>query len=182
MQKQGDGVYITQEAKTVGMEYIFPPHLSLFFPNNHIMIIPYKSFQSSPSVPNCTKVQYIVPRHISVDPNIRFSWNSPDSKIAIRQIICSSLGEFLCAKFEISLQTQENISNMWFGVVPRHKSVDPNIRFSWNSPDSKIAMKRILDNLCEFGRIYMCQIWDITKNTRKYLQLCGLEWYQGIYL
>ena len=28
----------------------------------------------------------------------------------------------------------------------------------------------------------MCQICDITTNTRKYLQICGLELYQGIYL
>ena len=29
--------------------------------------------------------------------------------MAIRWIICASLGEFLCAKLEISLKTQENI-------------------------------------------------------------------------
>ena len=56
---------------------------------------------------------------------------------------------------------------MWFGVVPRHISVDHNIRFSWNSPDSKIASYKT-DNLCEFGRISMYQIWDITKNTIRY--------------
>ena len=47
--------------------------------------------------------------------------------LQIRQIICASLGEFLCAEFAILLQTQEN---MWFGVVPRYISVDPNIQFS----------------------------------------------------
>ena len=48
--------------------------------------------------------------------------------LAIRRIICASLGEFLCAKFEKSLQTekQKKISpNRLFGVVPRHISGDP---------------------------------------------------------
>ena len=30
--------------------------------------------------------------------------------MAIRWIICANLGDFLCAKFEISFKTQENIS------------------------------------------------------------------------
>ena len=34
--------------------------------------------------------------------NGRFSLNFPDSYMAIRWIICASLGEFLCAKLEIS--------------------------------------------------------------------------------
>ena len=36
--------------------------------------------------------------------------------MAIRQTICGSLGGFLCAKSEISPQTQENISN-WRSVA-----------------------------------------------------------------
>ena len=43
-----------------------------------------------------------------------------------------------CAKFEISLQTQENISKYVVGGVASHISGDPNIQFSSNSPDSKI--------------------------------------------
>ena len=39
----------------------------------------------------------VVPRHIA-----------RDCKMTIRRIICACLGEFLCAKFEISLQAQEN--------------------------------------------------------------------------
>ena len=60
------------------------------------------------SVPICTKVQFLVPRHLSRDPIVRFPLNFSESKMAVRQIICVSLGKFLCAKFEISLQTQEN--------------------------------------------------------------------------
>ena len=51
-------------------------------------------------------------RHISLDLTDRFSLNFPDSCMAIRQAICESLGGFLCAKSEISLQTQENISKL----------------------------------------------------------------------
>ena len=50
----------------------------------------------------------VVPRHIARDPTIGFSYNFPDCKMTIRRIICACLGEFLCAKFEISLQAQEN--------------------------------------------------------------------------
>ena len=45
---------------------------------------------------------------ISGHPTIRFSSNFLDSKIALGRIICANLNEFLSAKFEISLQTQEN--------------------------------------------------------------------------
>ena len=38
------------------------------------------------------------------------SYNSIFLKLS-RRIICASLSEFHCAKFEISLQTQENMSN-----------------------------------------------------------------------
>ena len=46
----------------------------------------------------------------SIVLNGRFSLNFPDSCMAIRWIICVNLGEFLCAKLEISFKTQENIS------------------------------------------------------------------------
>ena len=49
-------------------------------------------------------------RQISQNLNGRFSLNFPDSCMAIRWIICANLGEFLCAKLEISFKTQENIS------------------------------------------------------------------------
>ena len=48
----------------------------------------------------------------------KFSLNFPDNCMAIRQTICESLGGFLCAKSEISPQTQENISN-WRSVTER---------------------------------------------------------------
>ena len=48
-------------------------------------------------------------RQIFQNLNGRFSLNFPDSYMAIRWIICASLGEFLCAKLEISLKTQKNI-------------------------------------------------------------------------
>ena len=46
---------------------------------------------------------------LSQNLNGRFSLNVPDSYMAMRWIICASLGEFLCAKLEISLKTQKNI-------------------------------------------------------------------------
>ena len=46
---------------------------------------------------------------LSRDLTDRFSLNFPDSYIAMRRIFCASLGEFICAKLEISLKTQENI-------------------------------------------------------------------------
>ena len=53
---------------------------------------------------------------LSQNLNGRFSLNFPDSYMAIRWIICASLGEFLCAKLEISFKigglfgTQADIS------------------------------------------------------------------------
>ena len=41
---------------------------------------------------------------------MRFSSNFPDSEIVLRSTFCVSSGEFLSAKFGISLQTQENSS------------------------------------------------------------------------
>ena len=66
----------------------------------------------------------VVPRHIYIKILI---YDFLETLQIVRQIICASLGEFLCAEFAILLQTQEN---MWFGVVPRHISIDPNIQFS----------------------------------------------------
>ena len=62
-------------------------------------------------------------------------------------------------------QTQKISLNKWFAVVPRHISGDPIVRFSWNFPDSKIGLWRII---CKFGSILMSQIWVITLNRRKY--------------
>ena len=57
-------------------------------------------------VPNGTKFDE---SRLSRNLNGRFSLNFTDSNMAMRRIICASLGEFLCSKLEISLKTQENI-------------------------------------------------------------------------
>ena len=46
-------------------------------------------------------------RQIFQNLNGRFSLNFPYSYMAIRWIICASLGEFLCAKLEISFKTHD---------------------------------------------------------------------------
>ena len=51
-------------------------------------------------------------RQISQNLNGRFSLNFPDSCMAKRWIICANVGEFICAKREISFKTQENISKL----------------------------------------------------------------------
>ena len=52
-----------------------------------------------------------VPKNsLSRDRVDQISLNFPDSKIFIIGTICASLGEFLCAKLEILLQTQEDIT------------------------------------------------------------------------
>ena len=58
-----------------------------------------------PFVPNGTKFDE---SRLSRNLKGRFSLNFPDSNMAMRRIICASLGEFLCSKLEISLKTQEN--------------------------------------------------------------------------
>ena len=79
--------------------------------------------------------------------------------MAIRWIICASLGEFLCAKLEISFKigglfgTQADISKF-------------NGRFSLNFPDSYMAIRWIIcaslgEFLCakleiSFGDIFLC--------------------------
>ena len=52
---------------------------------------------------------------LSQDLTDRIFLNFPNSYMAIRGLIWASLGEFLCAKLEIWLQTQGNISN-WYGT------------------------------------------------------------------
>ena len=88
--------------------------------NNFSKIFPYENwsrFVERPSagarvglfvpfVPNGTKFDE---SRLSRNLNGRFSLNFPDSNMAMRRIICASLGEFLCSKLEISLKTQENI-------------------------------------------------------------------------
>ena len=77
-------------------------------------------------------------RQIFQNLNGRFSLNFPDSYMAIRWIICASLGEFLCAKLEISFKTQENISKL--AVCSERRQIFQNLngRFSLNFPDSYI--------------------------------------------
>ena len=48
----------------------------------------------------------VVPRHIYIKILI---YDFLETLQIVRQIICASLGEFLCAKFAILLQTQENM-------------------------------------------------------------------------
>ena len=64
--------------------------------------------------------------------------------------------------------------NMWFGVVPRHIFVDPNIEFSYNSPDSKIVGS---PDICLgtnqnhiFGEFFLC-FSDIAKTQENFF-LC----------
>ena len=83
-------------------------------------------------------------KHLSQNLNDRFSLNFPDSYMAIRRTICESLGGFLCAKSEISLQTQENISK-WRSVAERnHLSQNLTDRFSLNFPDSCMAIRQTI--------------------------------------
>ena len=56
-------------------------------------------------------------RHISQDLTDRFSLNFPYSYMAMGRIFCASLDDFLCAKSEISPQTQEN----WRSVAERRR-------------------------------------------------------------
>ena len=79
--------------------------------------------------------------------------------MAIRQTICESLGGFLCAKSEISPQTQENISN-WRSVAERkHISRDLTDRFSSNFPDSCMAIRQII---CESLGGFLCAKFEIS--------------------
>ena len=86
--------------------------------------------------------------------------------MAIRWTICASLGEFLCAKLEISFKTQENISKL--AVCSERRQIFQNLngRFSLNFPDSYMAIRWIIcaslgEFLCakleiSFGDIFFC--------------------------
>ena len=85
--------------------------------------------------------------------------------MATRQTICESLGGFLCAKSEISPQTQENISN-WRSVTERrHISLDLTDRFSLNFPDSCMAMRR--QAICESLGGFLCAKSEISLQTQE---------------
>ena len=79
--------------------------------------------------------------------------------MAIRKTICESLGRFLCAKSEISPQTQENISN-WRSVAERrHISRDLTDRFSLNFPDSFMAIRQ---TICKSLGGFLCAKFEIS--------------------
>ena len=103
-------------------------------------------------------------RQISQNLNGRFSLNFPDSYMAIRWIICASLGEFLCAKLEISLKTQENISKL--AVCSERRQIFQNLngRFSLNFPDSYMAMRWII---CASLGEFLCAKLEISLKTQK---------------
>ena len=74
--------------------------------------------------------------------------------MAIRQTICESLGEFLCAKSEISPQTQGNMISKWRSVAERkHISRDLTDRFSLNFPDSCMVIRQ---TICEILGEFLC--------------------------
>ena len=76
--------------------------------------------------------------------------------MAIRWIICASLGEFLCAKLKISFKTQENISKL--AVCSERRQIFQNLngRFSLNFPDSYMAIRWIIcASLGEFRASFM---------------------------
>ena len=84
--------------------------------------------------------------------------------MAIRWIICAGLGEFLCAKLEISFKTQENISKL--AVCSERRQIFQNLngRFSLNFPDSYMAMRwKICASLGEF----LCAKLEISLKTQK---------------
>ena len=80
--------------------------------------------------------------------------------MAIRWIICASLGEFLCAKLEISFKTQENISKL--AVCSERRQIFQNL----NGRFSLMAIRWIIcaslgEFLCakleiSFGDIFLC--------------------------
>ena len=96
--------------------------------------------------------------------NGRFSLNFPDSYMAMRRIICASLGEFLCAKLEISFKTQENISKLAVRSERRQIFQNLNGRFSLNFPDSYIAMRRMI---CESLGEFLCAKLEISFKTQE---------------
>ena len=82
---------------------------------------------------------------------IRFSLNSPDTKICTRVIHCKSLDEFICARVEIRLKTQENIRKSVNFLERSRFSQKLIIRFSLYSLDNKIGTRvTYCDSLDEF--------------------------------
>ena len=73
--------------------------------------------------------------------------------MAIRQIICESFGGFLCAKFKISLQTQENISKLAFNIGTQACIRDLTDKISLYFPD--MAIRRII---CASLGEFLCKI------------------------
>ena len=61
----------------------------------------------------------LVQQQLFSDSEIKFFWT-----IVAVGYYCASYGEFICTKFEISLQPQEKIS---ISVVPRHIARNPTI-------------------------------------------------------
>ena len=87
--------------------------------------------------------------------------------MAIRQINCESLGEYLCAKFEISPQTQENGLSVpkWNDIfVESRLSRDLTDRFSLNFPDSCMAIRQ---TLCESSDGFLCAKFKISPQTQE---------------
>ena len=84
--------------------------------------------------------------------------------MAIRWIICASLGEFLCAKLEISLKTQENMSKL--AVCSERRQIFQNLngRFSLNFPDSYMAIRWII---CASLGEFICAKLEISLKTQK---------------
>ena len=77
--------------------------------------------------------------------------------IFLKRIICASLGEFLCAKFEISLQTRKYlvflvISQMW------HIQIRPNTQIILESISilTRIFLTSVLS--CRSGGIRLCDM------------------------
>ena len=103
-------------------------------------------------------------RHISRDLTDQFSLIFPDSYMAMRRIFCVSLGEFPCAKSEISPQTQENISN-WRSIAERrHISRNLTDRFSLNFPDNCMAIRQ---TICESLGRFLCTKSEISSQTQE---------------
>ena len=71
----------------------------------------------------------------------RILFKLSNSKIGTRVTYSTSLDEFLCAKFEISLETQENISKSINYTQHGRLSQNLSIEFSLNYPDVKMGTR-----------------------------------------
>ena len=125
-----------------------------------------KSEISSQTQENISKWRSVAERkHISRDLTDQFSLIFPDSYMAMRRIFCVSLGEFSCAKSEISPQTQENMISKWRSVAERkHISPDLTDRFSLNFPDSSMAIRQ---TICESLGGFLCARSEISPQTQE---------------